>query len=123
MSHLFYRDVRSEGARAGAHDLLHPRVAPVSELVGAKQAEDNTFLVDHDARVPPGFGYTLADIADAFLELASRHVATGDVAGSRTTRVRTFGGKTCRQPVELAVRVVIDLRETNTLEPPRGSRA
>jgi hypothetical protein len=123
MHHLFDRDVRTHRARARAHDLLHGFIDSLGQLLGSKHSQDDSRIIDHDARVPSCGGDTLANLPDAFADPTRGCIPLSDITSPRHCRIPAFGGKSCRHPVELAVDVVIDMRESETLEPPRGSRA
>jgi hypothetical protein len=123
MHHLFDGDVRTHGARARAHDLLHGFVDSLRQFLGAKQSQDDSRLIDDDTRVPSRGGDALAYVRDAFVDHTRGCIPLSDVARPRQCRITAFGGKSCGHPVELAVDVVIDEGESKALEPPRGSRA
>lgn len=114
-------DMRPKRTRPGAHDLLYRLVTSLREFLGAKQAEDDPFLIDHNTGLPAFVRDPFSDVPHAFFRCACRYVATSYVAGTGDGRVRALGRKISGEPIELAIGVVVDLRETKALEPPRGS--
>ena len=74
--------MRPKCARSGPHDLLYRLVTSLRKLLGAKQAKDDAFLIDHNTGVPPFLGDPFPNVQYAFFGSACRYVATSYVAGT-----------------------------------------
>jgi hypothetical protein len=114
--------VRAKRAGPGSHHALDQAPTPLLELAGSKQPEDDPFGVHDDARIPSGRLDALAHLVHRLVQPTRRHVTARHAAGARALGLSAFGGKPRREPVELSVDVVVDVGETETLEPPRGPR-
>ena len=122
-SHLADRNVRAERARPRTHDLLDRPIGLPIELFRPEETEDDVLLVDDDARVPSRVADTLCDVAEALVDAACGYVLAGHVPGSRALGIPALRREIGRKPIQFARDVVVDLLETQTLEPPRGSWA
>src|SRR6266511_1867364 len=121
--HLLDGDERPEGAGAGAHGLLDPKVRARLQLLRPEEAEHHAFLVQDHAGIPSGLAGPVPHLAEPLVQAAGRNVLASDVSGPGTLRVRALGGEPRRKPIELSVLVVEHLGESEALEPPRGSWA
>jgi len=120
MGHLVDRDMGPERARTRTHDLLDRLVAAPLKLLSPKQTQDDALTVNDHARVPSRRSHALQYLADRLVEATRRDIPPRHVAGARTRRGLALGRKAGGEPVELAGGVVVDLRESEALEPPRG---
>jgi len=123
MGQLLDRDVGPEGAGPGAHHLLDRLVPTLLKLAGPQQAKNDPLLVHDHAGIPSGGPDPLPNLADRIAEPAGRDISPGHITGPRLAGVLALGRQASGQPVELTVRVVVDLGEPEALEPPRGSWA
>jgi hypothetical protein len=121
--HLHDGNVRAERAGARTHDPLDRLAVIPVELRLTEQAEDDSFVVHDDARVPPCCSDAFADLTHRLVESTRRDVTASHGPSSRTLGVRALGGKARREPVQLSVHVIMDYREAERFEPPRGSWA
>src|SRR5438132_6473199 len=93
------------------------------QLLRPSETQHDPLLVHHDAYVPPCLLGSFAHVAHPIIE-----PARGDVLASHVSRPGQPGQRALRrhpgrQPVRLSRLVVVDLAESQALEPPRGSRA
>src|SRR6266852_2717949 len=121
VQHLMERDECPERARRRPHGLLDQKLRILFELLGAQQSKHHPLVVDHYDGIPSLGANPRLDVPELLLQAARGYVLARDVAGARMLRIRAFGRKTGRHPVVLAVDVVVDVAESERLEPPRGS--
>lgn len=89
----------------------------------AEQSEDDGLLVHDDAGVPSRRAHAPEHVAEPLIHSAGGDAAPSHVSRARELRVRALRGQASGQPIQLALRVVVDVGEAEALEPPRGSWA
>ena len=120
MGHLLDRDVRPKRAGARPHYLLDGLFLFRLKLLGPKQAQYHSLVVDDNTCIPSCRRDAFANLMYRFVQPAGRHISSSHVARTRVLRVRALRRKARGQPVEFSVYVVIDVGEAEALEPPRG---
>jgi len=119
VSHLLQRDVGPEGARAQLHRLLDARCRILLERLSTQPAEHDLVIIHDGAAI--GVKRSLAHISEAVRQKAGWHFTreAPDAVGGQLP----FCGQAGGGPVLLAAGVIVDLREAEAFEPPRGPRA
>ncbi len=107
-------------ARPWRHRLLNAHVLVGTERASAEQAEDDAFVVCDDADVPV-CRQASGNICNLLIEPAGRRIGADDACGASAAVVAAFEWESERAPVGLTCSVVVDAREADALEPPRGS--
>ena len=123
LEHLMDAHARSECRGPLLHHTLGRCLPVIPELVQSDPAEDHPLVVDHDTLVPPTRSDQALGVGDSRVDAGRRDVAADEIADYRNMGVLALTRKTRRQPVGLSSDVMVNLRETEALEPPRGSRA
>ena len=118
LEHLDRAHVGPERARPGAHQVADAAIGITVELGLEHAAEYDALFVDDDARVPVRCGPTRD--ADRVVDAAGGDVGPRDVLEADRARGSAFERQPVRAPVGLPGRVLVDLRESETVEPPRG---
>jgi hypothetical protein len=59
-------------------------------LIGAKEPQNDSLLIDHDAGVPPSGVSAFPNVPEGFLEMAGRYLPARDRRGSRSAGRRAF---------------------------------
>src|SRR6266550_1378411 len=120
LEELLEGHVRPKGFRAGPHHLLGRRVGVALELRLSQQTQDYA-LRTHDYTGVP-IRRATAHIAHPRREIAGRHVRVGDVTDPGFVGGLALARLVFLEPAQLAGYVVDHLRESQGLEPRRGSR-
>jgi len=94
--HLVDGHVRSESARAGAHDGLDSDISFPAEFFGTEEPHDDARLIDHDAGIPPSCSNSFPNVPEGVLETARRHVPARDRRGSRSAGSRAVSRESSR---------------------------
>jgi hypothetical protein len=115
--------MRAESRRPGLQYVLDGQFDVGVPQFVAKQAENNSFLINNDA----SFGVCLASsflhCAECLCWRARRNLAIGGLTNRFDLGELAFDRQAESKPVLFSGDVIKNRFETKTLEPPRGSRA
>jgi hypothetical protein len=92
-----------------------------ADRLPAEETRDDAFVVRDDADLPL-VSDAFDDVRDEFVRSARGNVRPCDRSDTRAAVRASFERQPERTPVGLAGRVVVDAREADVFEPPRGSR-
>jgi len=108
-------------ARPGRHRLFHGPVVVACESGAAEAAEDDSPRVDDEAGIPAGVADARADFTEPVAEVGEGNVGARMCADAGGAIAETSDRESERAPVGLAGDIVVDVSETETFEPRRGS--
>jgi hypothetical protein len=123
IKHLVGAHTRAKRCWPILHDILGQRFGSLIERIPPDPAEDYPLVVHDDTLVPPVGSHQLRDVGDGCVEPAGWNVGERQVSDYWEVGVLPFTRKTRRQPIGLSGDVMENVRESEALEPPRGSRA
>lgn len=115
------KPVGSHCGRTRFHGFFYQEVNLVVYSWPPETADDYAVTVEHYTDIPSGGCDAGEHLFHGFVESASGDVRAGGVGDTRCVPAIAFGGEAGRPPVGDAPHVVIDLAESESFEPARGS--
>ena len=115
------KPVGSHSGRTRFHGFLYQEVNLVVYSWPPETADNYAVTVEHHTDIPPGGRDAGENLPHGFVESACGDVRARGVGDTSCVSGIAFGGEAGRLPVGDASHVVIDLAESETFEPARGS--